>query len=156
MAESGLRIGRIGLEAGPLSQWLRVRMPLLEKAISIENDIRGLLRNFGHKVDVVRAAKFEARVRELADGMPELNEFIVNLLAARRTLRDGLSRLHGKVLAIAGNDTACARLMTIPGVGAVTAPTFISTIDIPVRFRNSRSVGPALGLTPVLRQSGER
>lgn len=219
LAEAGFRIERIGLEAGPLSQWLfegltraglpvicvetrhtkaflkaqvnksdrndargiaqmmcvnlyrpvhvktlasqrrrallRARNLLQEKAISIENDIRGLLRNFGLKVGVVGAAKFEARVRELADGMPELDEFIVELLAVRRTLRDGFSRLHGKVLAIAGSDTACVRLMTIPGVGGVTAPAFISTIDIPARFRNSRSVGPALGLTPVLRQSGE-
>jgi transposase len=32
---------------------------------------------------------------------------------------------------------------------------FISTIDVPARFKNSRAVGPALGLTPVLNQSGE-
>ncbi len=45
--------------------------------------------------------------------------------------------------------------MTIPGVGPVTAVAFVSTIDIPARFRNSRAVGAALGLTPVLHQSGE-
>jgi transposase len=45
--------------------------------------------------------------------------------------------------------------MTIPGVGPVTSLAFISTIDVPARFRNSRAVGSALGLTPVLNQSGE-
>jgi len=45
--------------------------------------------------------------------------------------------------------------LTIPGVGPVTALAFTSTIDVPARFRNSRAVGPALGLTPVLNQSGE-
>lgn len=49
----------------------------------------------------------------------------------------------------------CKRLMTIPGVGPVTSLAFISTIDVPARFRNSRAVGSALGLTPVLNQSGE-
>jgi transposase len=44
--------------------------------------------------------------------------------------------------------------MKVSGVGPVTALAFISTIDIPARFRSSRSVGPALGLTPVLKQSG--
>jgi transposase len=87
--------------------------------------------------------------------MPDLEEFIDVLLAARRKLRDGFYRLHGRVPEIAGNDTACRRLMTIPGVGPVTALAFISTIDIPARFRSSRSVGPVLGLTPVLKQSGE-
>ena len=134
---------------------LRARKLLQEKAIAIENDIRGLLRNFGLKVGIVGAAKFEARIKELIEDMPDLEEFIDVLLAARRKLRDSFSRLHGKILELVGNDAACKRLMTISGVGPVTALAFISTIDIPARFRSSRSVGPALGLTPVLKQSGE-
>ena len=35
-----------------------------EKAIAFENEIRGLLANFGLKVGIVGAAKFEARIRE--------------------------------------------------------------------------------------------
>lgn len=46
---------------------LRARKVLQEKAIAIENDIRGLLRNFGLKVGIVGAAKFEARIRELTE-----------------------------------------------------------------------------------------
>jgi transposase len=45
--------------------------------------------------------------------------------------------------------------MTIPGVGPVVALAYTATIDVPARFRSARSVGPALGLTPVLHQSGE-
>ena len=45
--------------------------------------------------------------------------------------------------------------MTIPGVGPVVSLAFSATIDIPARFKNSRAVGPSLGLTPVLNQSGE-
>ena len=45
--------------------------------------------------------------------------------------------------------------MTIPGVGAVVALTFRVTVDVPVRFRNSRAVGAVLGLTPCKHQSGE-
>ena len=45
--------------------------------------------------------------------------------------------------------------MTIPGVGPVTSLAFTSTIDVPARFKNSKSVGPSLGLTPRLNQSGE-
>ena len=59
------------------------------------------------------------------------------------------------MLEIVRDDAVCNRLMTIPGVGPVTSLAFISAIDVPARFRNSRAVGPALGLTPVLNQSGE-
>jgi transposase len=45
--------------------------------------------------------------------------------------------------------------MTIPGGGPVTSLAFISTIDVPARFENSRAIGPALELTPALNQSGE-
>ena len=134
---------------------LTARKLLQEKAIAIENDIRGLLRNFGLKVGVVGTARFENRIREFVEGMPDLSAIITPLLAARRKLREEFSRLHRKVLEIARDDTVCTRLMTIPGVGAVTALAFTSTIDVPARFPNSRAVGPVFGLTPVLNQSGE-
>jgi hypothetical protein len=64
------RFKRIGLEAGPLL--LTHRKLLQSKAIAIENDLRGTLRNFGLKVGMVGKLKFgpwcrfrrEARARE--------------------------------------------------------------------------------------------
>jgi transposase len=49
----------------------------------------------------------------------------------------------------------CARLMTIPGVGAVVAMTFRSAVDQPERFARSKAVGAHFGLTPKKYQSGE-
>lgn len=112
---------------------------LQEKAIAIENDIRGLLRNFGLKVGKVKAVKLEARIRELIKGMPELAEVIEPLLDARSKLRQHFDALHRKVLAIVRNDKVCRRLMTIPGVGPVVALAYTATIDIPARFRNSKA-----------------
>jgi transposase len=134
---------------------LTARKLLQEKAIAIENDIRSLLRNFGLKVGVIGPVGFDTWIRELVDDMPELAEIAVSLLAARQTLREELSRLHRKVLAIVKDDGTCRRLMTVPGVGPVVALAFTSTIDVPARFRNSKAVGAALGLTPVLKESGE-
>lgn len=73
------------------------------------------------------------------------------LLAGRRKLREGLAKLDKRVLAEAKQDEVCRRLMTVPGVGPVVSLAYVSTIDIPARFRRSRSVGAVLGLTPVLR-----
>jgi transposase len=134
---------------------LTARRLLQEKAIAIENDIRGLLRNFGLKVGAVGAVKFNERIQELVEGMPELIEIIGPLLAVRRKLRDEFGTLHRKLLSIVRDDRVCRQLMTIPGVGPVVSLAFSSTIDVPARFKNSKAVGAALGLTPILNQSGE-
>ena len=49
----------------------------------------------------------------------------------------------------------CRRLMTIPGVGPLTALTFATGIDDPARFSRSRDVGVHFGLTPRRYQSGD-
>jgi transposase len=134
---------------------LTARKLLQEKAFAIENDIRGLLRNFGLKVGVIGAVAFEQRILELTEGISDLGEIMASLLDARRALRDQFARLHRKLLSIVRDDNVCRRLMTIPGVGPVVSLAFRATIDVPARFKNSKAVGPALGLTPVLKQSGE-
>ncbi|WP_331375129.1 IS110 family RNA-guided transposase [Sinorhizobium chiapasense] len=134
---------------------LTARKLMQDKAIAIENDLRGLLRNFGLKVGVAWSGKFEARILELVEGHIELAEIVEPLLDARRKLRQHFAALHRKVLMIARDDGICRLLMTIPGVGPVVSVAYTATIDIPQRFRNSRAVGPILGLTPALNQSGE-
>ncbi|MBE0609511.1 MAG: IS110 family transposase [Dehalococcoidia bacterium] len=47
-------------------------------------------------------------------------------------------------------------LQQVPGVGPLTALTFILVVDDPSRFRRSRDVAAYLGLVPRQRQSGER
>ena len=53
------------------SQKLRMllihRKLLQSKAIAIENDLRGTLRNFGLKVGMAGTVKFEARIKELVE-----------------------------------------------------------------------------------------
>ncbi len=134
---------------------LTARKLLQEKAIAFENEIRGLLANFGLKVGVVGAVKFEERIHELIGDMPDLAEIMVPLLDARRRLREHFATLHRKLLELARGDEVCRRLMSIPGVGPVVSLAFVATIDTPARFRTSKAVGPALGLTPVRNQSGE-
>lgn len=56
---------------------------------------------------------------------------------------------------MARQSKVCARLMTIPGVGPITALAFAAAIDEPSRFKRSRDVGAYLGLVPRRYQSGE-
>ena len=143
------------LRSQKLRMLLTHRKLLQSKAIAIENDLRGTLRNFGLKVGIVGKLKFEARIRELVESHPDLAVFVEPLLVVRRVLREQLGILHRRLLAIVQDDEVCRRLMTIPGVGPVVALTFRATVDVPARFRNSKAVGAVFGLTPSRYQSGE-
>src|SRR5271169_1694249 len=150
---------RIGLEAGPLSQWLfgalaeaelpvvsvetrpmraalktrrsqKLRMLLTQrqllqsKAIAIENELRGTLRNFGLKVGMVGTVKFEARIKELVENLPDLAVLVEPLLIVRRVLREQIVILHRRLLAIVRDDEVCQRLMT-----TLVALTYRATVD---------------------------
>jgi transposase len=131
------------------------RKLLQSKAIAIDNDLRGTLRNFGLKVGMVGTVKFEARIKELVENMPDLAVLVEPLLIVRRVLREQFVILHRRLLAIVRDDEVCRRLMTTPGVGPVVALTYRATVDLPGRFRHSKSVGAVFGLTPSKYQSGE-
>jgi transposase len=45
--------------------------------------------------------------------------------------------------------------MTMPGVGAVMATSFMAAVETPANFARSRAVGAWVGLTPRRYQSGE-
>ena len=143
------------LRSQKLRMLLTHRKLLQSKAISIDNDLRGTLRNFGLKVGVVGKVRFEARIKELVENFPDLVVLIEPLLIVRRVLREQLGILHRRLLAIVRDDEVCRRLMTVPGVGPVVALTYRATIDVPARFKNSKAVGAVFGLTPAKYQSGE-
>jgi transposase len=143
------------LRSQKLRMLLTHRKLLQSKAIAIDNDLRGTLRNFGLKVGVVGTAKFEARIKELGREPPRLGR-------SGRTAAGcpaGASRADrhpaSPLLAIVRDDDVCRRLMTVPGVGPVVALTYRATVDVPARFRNSKAVGAVFGLTPSKYQSGE-
>jgi transposase len=143
------------LRSQKLRMLLTHRKLLQSKAIAVDNDLRGTLRNFGLKVGIVGMVKFEARIRDLVEGLPDLAVLVEPLLVVRRVLREQLGVLHRRLLAIVRDDEVCRRLMTIPGVGPVVALTYRATVDVPARFKNSKAVGAVLGLTPSKYQSGE-
>ena len=143
------------LRSQKLRMLLTHRKLLQSKAIAIENDLRATLRNFGLKVGGVGTVKFEARIKELVEKAPDLMMLVEPLLVVRRALREQIGILHRRLLAIVRDDDVCRRLMTVPGVGPVVALTYRATVDVPVRFRNSKAVGAVFGLTPSKYQSGE-
>ena len=128
---------------------------MLKQLCDAEAKIRGTLRNFGLKVGKVSRRGFEARILELVDHRAALACVVEPMLRARAALLAGFDRLHRMVLDAVRGDAVCRRLMTVPGVGPVTALTFRATVDVPARFARSRAVEAHFGLTPRKWQSGE-
>jgi transposase len=135
------------LRSQKLRMLLTHRKRLQSKAIAIENDLRGTLRNFGLKVGMVGTVKFEARIRELVENQPDLAALVEPLLVVRRALREQIVVLHRRLLAIVRDDEVCRRLMTTPGVGPVVALTYRATVDVAARFHKPKAVGAVFGLT---------
>src|ERR1700721_4362270 len=86
------------LRSQKLRMLLTHRKLLQSKAIAIDNDLRGTLRNFGLKVGMVGTVKFEARIKELVENVPDLAGFICAEWPCTRrpSGRAAVARDHGR------------------------------------------------------------
>ncbi len=133
---------------------LKARAHLVRQRRDTENAIRGLLGSLGIRFPK-GAAKLAGRVRTALKARPDLQATIEPLLSSVEALKRAIARLDEAVMARAKAAPACRVLMSVPGVGPVTALAFAATIDDPSRFAKSRTVGAYLGLTTRRYQSGE-
>ena len=148
----------VHVKSPPCRAWralLTARRMVLNKRRDVENGIRALLREVGLKVGTPSRKDFPARVRELAADDPVLLSPAESLLSVIAVMTREAERLTKQVIDEVRVEPTCRRLMTVPGVGPLTALAFRATIDQPCRFRKSRDVGAHLGLTPRRYQSGE-
>jgi transposase len=120
----------------------------------LENQVRSLLKENGQLFPRAIGRQFRTRVRDLGESHP-LRLVIESLLTVHERVSEQQAVLDTRVRALAKTDQTTRRLMTVPGIGVVTALTFRHTIDDPSRFRSACSVGAYLGLTPRRKQSGE-
>ena len=142
-------------EAQVIRTTLQARRQVVDTLIQFQNTIRGLLRAHGLKVGEVTRLSFEQRVRQLVEPVPALAMAVEPLLRLLQQVREERARFDKLLGQAARKDPICLRLMTIPGVGPITALAYRATIDDPTRFTSSKAVGAHLGMTPRIYQSGE-
>jgi len=144
-----------GLPAHANGALLASRALLVTQRCELENQIRGLLKNFGLRMRATTGPAFAQSAAALADKQPMLRQVVTALLAIWSSLRLQIVALTRAVQRQVSDDAVCRRLMTMPGVGPMTALAFRTAIDDPARFRHSASVGAYIGLTPRRYASGE-
>ena len=119
------------------------------------NHVRGAVKSFGARLPKCSARSFHHKV---ADEIPQalrvalapILEIIASLTARIRDFDRKLEKLAGE------HYPETELLRQVVGVGALTALSFVLTVEDPRRFAKSRVVGAYLGLVPGKDQSGER
>lgn len=123
------------------------------------NALRGFCREFGIVIAQGARLGVERIVRVLADphsGVPELIRGTMKLLIEEiRLLEARVAQLERELTAVARASGACTRLLTIPGVGLLTATAMVAATSGGVaHFRDARHFASWFGLTPKERSTG--
>jgi transposase len=150
-------VHRKSVDARATRTFLQARQGLVQTALAQGSRIRGLLRAHGLKLGEVKESQFASEVKRLAcEKSQELWEMLEPLVEVRRQALKASEQMRQRMIRQARAEGSVARrLMTVPGVGPITATAYVATIDDPKRFRSSEQVAAYLGLVPSVAQSGE-
>jgi transposase len=129
---------------------IRARDALVRARTLLVNTARGLAKGFGQRLPATVTARFGKRAQVPAI----LKEALGGLLEQIDALSQQIRSYNEQIEALAAGRDEVARLASVPGVGTLTALTFVLTLGRPERFARSRDVGAYLGLRPRRRQSG--
>jgi len=132
------------------------RRMLVQQKVSLKNGIRGFLKTYGICVPVKGKRCFLQKVRDVLEEQPSyIQKSVEALLTSFEKLDSEIIGLEKMIKELAKDDEDVKLLITIPGVGIITALSFKVAIDDPSRFQDSRNVGAYLGMTPKQYSSGE-
>jgi transposase len=133
---------------------IKSRDMLVKSRTQLINHVRGIVKANGDRLPKCSTASFANRCgahisKELWSAMAPLFEILTQLNQQIKELEKEIERLSIK------RYPETQYLRQVPGVGPITALSYVLYIEDPARFSKSRQVGPFLGLTPRRDQSGE-
>jgi transposase len=134
---------------------IRSRQALVSTRTQLVNHVRGAVKSFGARLPKCPARSFHKRA---AEHIPEaLRPALGPILETIGSLTERIRDYERQLETISKESYPETELLRqIEGVGALTALTFVLTLEDPYRFERSRSVGACLGLVPANDQSGDR
>lgn len=136
---------------------LRTRTLLVRQRTKVILALRGHLAEFGIVAGrgVSNAAKLVSLVRSGDRDLPSSAAFALNELCDEiESLNGRLDRVEKRIAADGKSDEIQQRLLTIPGVGVLTAAAIRAYVTDARQFKNARQFAAWLGLTPLAHSSG--
>jgi transposase len=125
------------------------REALVTARTQLVNTTRGFLRTQLVSIRSGGVETFPKRVRERLLARPEgIPRHIDCLLASIEKLSEEIANADDELETTAAHDETCKRLMSMPGVGPVTAVRFVAAVDDVTRFKSATKLESYLGLTP--------
>lgn len=133
------------------------RKQLVNTKRQVMGTVRGLLKIHGVKINSnVNIGKFILAVERAIKKLDEMSKLSLSpLLRTLEIIEEAKSKVDELITKFCKDDLDCKRLMTIPGVGVITAATYTTALDDLGRFEESKTVGAYFGLTPRQYASGE-
>ena len=126
---------QIAVETGTLMQ---CRKTLVHQRVQLINSVRGFLKTYGMRLGSCGEKAFSTKVKSrLSEIFEVARTGIESLLNCYEKLCEEIKKLESKIEELAKEDDDIKRLMTVPGVGLITATTFKTEIDDPKRFNPS-------------------
>ena len=126
------------LSAHAIRSLIAARKKLVGQRVTIDNQIRGLVVVFGVRLPRALSPAFKHAALKVSDGVPGLHAALRGLFAAREAILTAVAAIDSDIKVMTRKSKICTRLMTVPGVGPITALAFAATIDDPWRFKRSR------------------
>ena len=119
------------LQAHALRSLIIARKKLVGQRVTLENQIRGLAVVFGIRLPRALTAAFIDNALKASEGIAGLSAAMRGLIAARTAVMTAVAAIDADMRRMTRASAACRRLMTIPGVGQLTALAFVAAIDDP-------------------------
>lgn len=136
---------------------LTARTALISTRTMLINSVKGWARTQLLTIPSGATSSFPERLRAAALAEPAgLPEYIERILQVLEELNEQIAAADKELKRLSEADAVAQRLMSVPGVGPVTAVSFRATVDDISRFQNAHSVQSYLGLTPREDSSGMR
>ena len=118
---------------------------MLERGIAVRQGI-GFLRT---ELPTILATRTDAL-------SPRMLRVIEELAGDWRRLDQRIEGLSSEIEALARQDQACSRLMTVPGIGPIISSAMVAAIGNGEVFSKGRDFGAWLGLVPKQISTGDR
>jgi len=122
------------------------REALVAARTQLINSARGWMRTEGVRVRQGATESFPLRLR--STGGAKLPTHIESILQVIELLNTQIAEADRRLREIAESSATCRLLMTMPGVGPVTAVRMMAALDDVSRFDNASKVASYLGLVP--------
>jgi transposase len=151
------------IEQQDLQSLRRIRQLEVETRTALMNQIRGLLAEYGIAIPKGHAALRDALIECSIEGQaivhdlsPTMKRLIEGLQSRLRGIDERVTAFDKELESAAQTDERCKRIMTIPGVGPITATAIISQVGDAREFKNARQLAAWMGLTPKQHSTGGR